>query len=163
MKMQNRWTDDVNKKLLVLIELGLSASQIAMKLGPEFTRNMVIGRTHRTGIRLRGISNNLKNKDGLTKPPKVAPTRKKTPQKTDLWTRNAKGHAEWPTAPVLPPPAPVTRTNASGHLMELEPSQCRYTIDHDDGGHVFCGRPGKPWCPGHRRIVYPPSSQRRLR
>ena len=47
------WTDDRIKQLKGLWEKGLSASQIATELGEGITRNAVIGKAHRLGLKSR--------------------------------------------------------------------------------------------------------------
>ena len=47
------WTDDRIEKLKTLWDKGLSASQIATELGEGVTRNAVIGKAHRLGLKSR--------------------------------------------------------------------------------------------------------------
>lgn len=45
-----RWTEEKIADLKRYYERGLSSGQIAMKLGPNFNRNAVIGKIHRLGL-----------------------------------------------------------------------------------------------------------------
>lgn len=47
------WTEERIEKLSKLWDEGLSASQIAKKLGEGVTRNAVIGKAHRLGLKAR--------------------------------------------------------------------------------------------------------------
>ncbi|GIX16685.1 MAG: global cell cycle regulator GcrA-like protein [Rhodothalassiaceae bacterium] len=47
------WTEDKIEKLKKLWAKGLSASQIAKELGEGFSRNAVIGKVHRLGLKSR--------------------------------------------------------------------------------------------------------------
>lgn len=47
-----RWTPERDEQLRSLAASKLSAEKIAEALGPDFTRNMVIGRAHRIGVSL---------------------------------------------------------------------------------------------------------------
>lgn len=47
------WTDDKIEDLRTLWDKGNSASQIATQLGEGFTRNSVIGKAHRLGLKSR--------------------------------------------------------------------------------------------------------------
>lgn len=65
------WTEERIKQLKSLWEQGLSASQIASELGEGITRNAVIGKAHRLGLKSRPSP--LK----AATPPKPAPKKPK--------------------------------------------------------------------------------------
>ncbi len=48
-------------------------------------------------------------------------------------------------------------------ILDARMDHCRFIVGHD-GLAVFCGaqvEPGRPWCPGHARIVFSPSKSSR--
>ncbi|RME67195.1 MAG: global cell cycle regulator GcrA-like protein, partial [Alphaproteobacteria bacterium] len=86
------WTDERIAKLRKLWDDGLSASQIAQKLG-NVTRNAVIGKAHRLGLKARPSP--VKQE---TPPPKAAPKKPKSaakPAKVTLLDLNER-MCKWP-------------------------------------------------------------------
>lgn len=76
------WTEDRIKKLRKLWSKGLSASQIAKEIGDGVTRNAVIGKAHRLGLKSRPSP----VKSGRKKPKKPAPKRAPAPPAKDRVT-----------------------------------------------------------------------------
>lgn len=72
------WTDDKITILQKLWEKGLSASQIATELGDGVTRNAVIGKAHRLGLKSR------------PSPVKEAPKNNKAPARSSAKPSKAK-------------------------------------------------------------------------
>lgn len=75
------WTDDRIEQLKKLWEKGLSASQIADELG-DVTRNAVIGKAHRLGLKSRPSPVKVDTKKAAKAKAKPAP--KEEPQKIGL-------------------------------------------------------------------------------
>jgi hypothetical protein len=56
----------------------------------------------------------------------------------------------------------ITKPEDGYTIDKLPYDRCHYAIGNSpEGTIVFCGRPGAPWCPEHRRVVYPPPGERR--
>lgn len=60
------WTAQAEQRLRYLIGQGMSASKVAAELGGGLTRNAVIGKCKRLGVRLRGSSRGGPKKKALT-------------------------------------------------------------------------------------------------
>lgn len=149
-----------------------SASEIATAIGGGLTRNAVIGKAHRLGISLSGVSG---------KPGPRATRGVPSPQGGSASRRNASPRG--PTAPREPKKveaaAPVAETHAmrlarveelrigfeaiaapdrpAVPLLDLKFGQCRYPLGdprHEDFG--FCGAHAglKPYCPTHAARCY---------
>lgn len=158
------WTDDRVETLKKLWTEGLSASQIANRLG-DVTRNAVIGKVHRLGLSGRATTSRIKS---------VRPRK-----------RSAGGRAKQSRplrfgAPRTPFPAggPLPSEQSFELAEELEipleerkyittltESCCRWPIGdptHDD--FHFCGKGkvgGMPYCEFHAHKAYQPVQPRR--
>ncbi len=123
-----RWTGDRLELLKKLWAEGLSASQIARRMG-DVTRNAVIGKVHRLG--LSGRETTISSERGKRRPAMPKPKRK----------------------PVVPLPEPEAAHTAGGDLITLltiEPSMCRWPIGSPgEPGFHYCGQRTE-----HRRFSY---------
>lgn len=155
------WTDERVAMLRQCVEDGLPASVSVERMpictGETLTRNSMIGKAKRLGIRFS--SNDLsvsvlKQKPATkqAKPPVVKPIKAPAPPK------------------VVAKPKPVSRpavaTKAPGEpfmltIMELHHGNCRWPLGdplHDD--FAYCGLPWKresgPYCIDHHRLAYLP-------
>lgn len=131
------WTEDRIEILRKLWDEGLSASQIAKQLGENVTRNAVIGKAHRLGLKSRPS-------------PVKKDARKKAP---------AKPAAKKVTVKETKP------TSGKVSLLELTDRMCKWPIGHpgDDDFH-FCGKPaepGMPYCAAHCAEAYQAQPPRR--
>ena len=158
------WTELRVAKLKLLHKEGLAAAAIAKKLGPAFTKSMVIGKIHRLG---------------LNKKPAKTGTAKKL--EALVQASSAKAHPRMPAQPparspdpiVVPPPTLPRNLGVpepSGReLFELRAGQCRFPLGDDRPARLFCGAPivgTCSWCEYHQRIVFPslaPPKQRSRR
>lgn len=149
------WTDTRVERMKELLADKQSAAQIAYTLnretGTDFTRNSVIGKLHRIGLR------------GFRNPPK--PRRQKLTRmvfgkgKSGSW-RNG------PSLPAEPIPAPVIFTDEHKcALFDLKNNSCRFPLwDGDTPFHdkFFCGVPeadfddGRSWCHFHSAVACRP-------
>ena len=138
------WTDERVDTLKTLWSEGLSASQIANKLG-GVTRNAVIGKVHRLGLSGRAAP---------AKPKLVEP--KPEPQ---VITRPA------PTPSVAMDPA--TWGESRPTVTTLGANDCKWPIgDPATAEFRFCGQGaqgGKPYCAYHASLAFQPNSARRER
>jgi GcrA cell cycle regulator len=95
------WTDERIEKLTKMWEGGATASQIAEELG-GVSRNAVIGKAHRLGLKARPspVKPNEKSEAAPAKPPRPAPEPAAPAEPRAAAPRPA------PAAPASPPPAP---------------------------------------------------------
>ena len=159
------WTDDRVDLLKKLWSEGLSASQIAGRLG-GVTRNAVIGKVHRLGLSGRATTSRMKS----IRPRVRANTPRRQQQRPNFRQlgnpafRNLyQGEAE----PFVPAPEEIDIPLAERkNLQDLTENDCRWPIgdpQHED--FHFCTRgkvPGLPYCEFHsQRAVHPPPARRR--
>jgi GcrA cell cycle regulator len=171
------WTEERVELLKKLWAEGLSASQIAGKLGMGVTRNAVIGKVHR--LNLAGRVNTPRAQVPRT-------TRKATegqgaaprgPSRPTMPTAGAtalKSYAQPSVSPRLAPlpepkPLRLIDTSKDGRItiLHLSDKTCKWPIGdptHDD--FCFCGhspRDASPYCEYHARIAYQPAQERHRR
>ncbi len=159
------WTDDRVDLLKKLWAEGLSASQIAGRLG-SVTRNAVIGKVHRLGLSGRATTSRMKSHRPRQRmaSKRLAKSRYATIGNPAL---RALYNAE--TNVYLPPTEelviPVAERKSIQTLTEVT---CRWPIgDPQHTEFHFCGKnkvPGLPYCEFHaRRAFQPPQTRRRDR
>ncbi|MCP5080120.1 MAG: GcrA cell cycle regulator [Alphaproteobacteria bacterium] len=164
------WTDDRVEVLKKLWAEGLSASQIAARLG-GVTRNAVIGKVHRLGLSGRATPSR-------TPRPKPRRTREPShPSKISTF-RTAGANAlkvdtDIDIDPIIEPePAPLREvdlppTGKRCNILQLSDKTCRWPIG-DPGAEDFCfcganPKAGQPYCEHHVRLAYQPAQDRRRR
>jgi GcrA cell cycle regulator len=131
------WTEERIEDLRRLWAQGLSASQIAKRLGSGVSRNAVIGKAHRLGLASRPspIQGEARARAAVA----VAP-------------RPAMAPAPQPAKP-LPAPAPA----ATSAIRHKGPA-CQWPIgDPSSQEFAFCGEPsepGRPYCAKHCGVAY---------
>lgn len=142
------WTEERVEKLKALWAEGLSASQVATKLG-GVTRSAVIGKVLRLKL------------DGRDKPSVPRAPRKRAPE------RPIKLRVVGPTvfhdAEARPPravPPPGTEGPGRVTLLDAKPRDCRWPIgDPQADDFTFCGahaEEGHPYCGDHEKVAYQP-------
>ena len=159
------WTEDRVELLKKLWSEGLSASQIAGRLG-SVTRNAVIGKVHRLGLSGRATTSRIST--GRTRT-RIASARRVA--KPRFATGNSALRALYhPDAEPFVPQheefdIPLAERKS---LQDLTETNCRWPIgdpQHDD--FHFCNRSkvtGLPYCEFHaRRAFQPPQPRRRDR
>ena len=153
------WTDERVELLKKLWADGLSASQIATKLG-EVTRNAVIGKVHRLGLPGRPATPRIR-----TARPRSAAISFSRPRAkiAHFPCQDHDARAFDRIARRIPDlePAPDGQVK----LTDLTESMCHWPIgDPMEEGFCFCGR-GKPfngpYCPHHMAIATVPATPRR--
>ncbi len=159
------WTDERVELLKKYWGEGLSASQIAGRLG-GVTRNAVIGKVHRLGLSGRATTTRLKS----SRPRTRAATAKRTAKPRFAKPGNPAlqslyQDAEPYTAPIDEIDIPLAERKT---LQDLTESNCRWPIgDPQMPDFHFCNRnkvPGLPYCEHHsRRAFQPPQARRRGR
>jgi GcrA cell cycle regulator len=171
------WTDDRVELLKKLWTEGLSASQIAGRLGSGVTRNAVIGKVHRLNL------------TGRAQPPRAtqprAPRKQREPslaggrQGATPSMPTAGSHAmkpmlraeAQPRQQALPEPQPLRLVDLpkGGRvtILHLSDKTCKWPIgDPGTEEFCFCGhgpRAGSPYCEYHARLAYQPLQDRRHR
>jgi len=160
------WTDERVDTLKKLWSEGLSASQIAGRLG-GVTRNAVIGKVHRLGLSGRATTSRMKTH--RPRPRAAAPKRLSKPRFTTIETSPLRALYPPDAEPYVPSveelviPLGERRT-----IQTLTPSSCRWPIgDPQLPDFHFCNGnkvPGLPYCEFHaRRAFQPPQPRRRER
>ena len=163
------WTEDRVEILTKLWAEGLSASQIAGRLG-GVTRNAVIGKVHRLGLSGRATpSRAARPKPRRTREPSHPSglTAYRTAGATAL---KADTPPEKDPLP-LPVPAPIREVELPPgercSILQLSDRTCRWPIgDPGSEDFCFCGstpKPGEPYCEHHVEIAYQPIQDRRRR
>lgn len=163
------WTDERVEILTKLWAEGLSASQIANRLG-GVTRNAVIGKVHRLGLSGRTTTSRAK----APRPRRRASS--KPAGRGGGATLRTHGNVALkayfdPDAEVEPDlaPAPIEElfipVSQRASILTLKETMCRWPIgDPGDEEFHFCGRSsdqGVPYCEFHSRIAYQPAQARR--
>jgi GcrA cell cycle regulator len=168
------WNDERVELLKKLWSEGLSASQIAGRLG-GVTRNAVIGKVHRLGLSGRATTSRMKShrprpraaataqaastQRRMQQKPRFAPTG--NPALRALYQPEAEPFS--PAAEELVIPLKERRT-----IQTLTECSCRWPIgDPQMADFHFCGKDkvaGLPYCEFHaRRAFQPPQPRRRDR
>ncbi len=149
------WTEDRVEVLTKLWAEGLSASQIAKRLG-GVTRNAVIGKVHRLGL------------SGRAKPsrPKTVSKTRSAPKRTAVKPRTPRKPAPVVQAPPPPPPveAKPLPNGEYATILTIRDHMCKWPIgDPAASDFRFCGRrikEGEPYCEAHCNVAYQPSRRR---
>lgn len=162
------WTDDRVELLKKLWAEGLSASQIANRLG-GVTRNAVIGKVHRLGLSGRTTTSRAKAPRARRRPanPQNRTARPQLRSHGNLALKPAYApDAEEELEPVLVPVRElVIPLNERASILTLDETKCRWPIgDPGDEDFHFCGRHsevGVPYCEFHSQVAYQPAQSRR--
>jgi GcrA cell cycle regulator len=158
------WNDERVELLKKLWSDGLSASQIAGRLG-GVTRNAVIGKVHRLGLSGRATTSRMKSHR-----PRVrtqATKRLAKPRFANVGNPALRNLYLGDTEPYVPPAEElVIPLNERKYIQTLTESCCRWPIgDPQQTDFHFCGKkkiPGLPYCEVHaRRAFQPPQARRR--
>lgn len=155
------WTDDRVELLRKLWAEGLSASQVAARLG-GITRNAVIGKVHRLGLEGRARA----GQGG-----KRAEAETEEAPGPEAGAGSAARNIEADLASVVPLPSqavggiPALPDQGKLTLLNLTEQTCKWPIgDPGTAGFHFCGQRaelGLPYCAAHARIAYQPAQDRR--
>jgi len=158
------WTDERVELLKKLWAEGLSASQIAGRLG-SVTRNAVIGKVHRLGLSGRATTSRMKSHR-----PRPRMAQKRMAKTRFAPVGNPALRALYQETEVYQPPAEelVIPVNERKTIQTLTECSCRWPIgDPQTAEFHFCGKKkvmGLPYCEFHaRRAFQPPQTRRRER
>lgn len=157
------WNDERVELLKKLWAEGLSASQIAGRIG-SVTRNAVIGKVHRLGLSGRATTTRMKSHRPRTRPVAVKrpPAKPRFANVGNTALRALYQESEPFVAPVEELVIPLAERRS---IQTLEECSCRWPIgDPQEAEFHFCGKPkvtGLPYCEFHaRRAFQPPQSRR---
>lgn len=158
------WTDERVELLKKLWAEGLSASQIAGRLG-GVTRNAVIGKVHRLGLSGRATS----SRSSSPRPRRTHVPRQHRTSSLMFGTRGNVALKPQFEAQEEPMPAPleelVIPLAERASILTLKEPMCRWPIgDPGEPDFHFCGRKkfgSLPYCEHHARMAYQPVQLRR--
>lgn len=153
------WTDERIEKLTKMWEGGATASQIADELG-GVSRNAVIGKAHRLGLKARPSPVKANEKPARPAAPKKAkPAEERAPAPAPQAA--APVARTVPTPPVAPPPAPAPR---AAEPAPSAPQAADAPAPAPSGPRVVSVGPGGflRQGPGDQQQPIPPAPPRRL-
>jgi GcrA cell cycle regulator len=164
------WTDERVEMLKKLWADGLSASQIAGRLG-EVTRNAVIGKVHRLGLAGRATTSRMRSarpRNRVAHLP-LRPTRVQYRTQGNVALKPIFMPVEKPTVAlsIVPSVAPDLSLPAALQvaLLDLKENMCRWPIgDPQDDNFHFCGHTkaqGISYCEHHAQKAFQPAARRR--
>lgn len=170
------WNDERVERLRALWSDGLSATQIAGRLG-GVTRNACLGKLFRLGMLCSRNTHPLYKRPRCSAPrPKVAERRARAARATSPLQVLLRDPFIPQPEPVIPPherqPILIRKDDGCLHANDaLTPESCRWPCgDVGDADFGFCGREkvkGLPYCGSHARIAFnatnPNPQQRKLR
>lgn len=144
------WTDESVEELRRLWDKGLTANEIAKKLG--VTKNAIVGKVHRLCLKARPSPIKTKS-EGEVVQPAVAT------QESVVETEVAEEVVAEPINVTVT--EPITKKHDSfGHvrLVDLDSHTCRWPLgDPRDEDFGFCGkkvRAGQTYCDEHSAVAY---------
>lgn len=158
------WTEERVTLLKKLWAEGLSASQIANKLG-GVTRNAVIGKVHRLGLSGRATTSRIKS----VRPRKSARAPTRTVKPKFINSAQASLKKEMESSGEVHIARPVQELyiphEERASIATLRENSCRWPIgDPTEADFHFCGREkinGVPYCEFHARLAFQPVQARR--
>ncbi len=164
------WNDDRVEQLKKLWSEGLSASQIASRLG-GVTRNAVIGKVHRLGLSGRATTSRMKSHRPRPRPAANLPGNKRMMPKGNRFPAapNSPLQMIYQAEPFMPSAEELDIPLAERKTIQtLQECHCRWPIgDPQMADFHFCGKQkaaGLPYCEFHaRRAFQPPQARRRER
>jgi len=155
------WTEDRVETLKKLWTDGLSASQIARKMG-GVTRNAVIGKVHRLGLSGRASPARVSTARVSTGTSRARPS---TPSLSGGRSQYSDSSISDLKEEVVPEPILSAEERAS--VLHLTEHTCKWPIgDPGTTEFHFCGaraKSGSPYCTTHAAQAYQPLERRRRR
>lgn len=165
------WTDERVEALKSACDEGLSASQIAARLGAGVTRNAVIGKAARMGLTLRGEATSMKHRIEARRAPRAPRPERRVSMEALRAKAPARPRAVKPARPPVSqfptlkeePFRPREATQTAMRLiplMALGWGDCRWPVDEAVPGRAettrFCGAPcgDRVYCAAHAAIAF---------
>ena len=169
------WTEERVELLRKLWREGRSAAQVAAALGPDTTRNAVIGKIHRLGLADRSSSATVAPSAPRVRAPRPTRAQPAAACASGAGAGAIIGNVALALAPQLAIVADadpeqhnevVVPITARVTLLELREAMCRWPIgDPSSPEFRFCGvksAPGAgPYCRHHSAVAYQPAHERR--
>lgn len=152
------WDEASTKIMIEMWNSGATASEIAARLGPPWTRNSCIAkawRLRRAGQPMRGDLADRTKPSAQRKVKGKAKMRAERRVTLPLAKPKTRVALALEAVPFTPTPDPTTPTVFS--VLNLVDSHCRWPYDAEHGGFHFCGRPhvpGLPYCGHHARVAF---------
>ena len=150
------WTDERVELLKKYWAEGLSASQIATKLG-DVTRNAVIGKVHRLGLSGRATPARPERGRAVERPREPA-----APQPS--YAKPAP-REEQPDPVFLAPI--VMKDGEMATVANIRSGMCKWPVgDPASDDFHFCGQataPGQSYCSYHARLAFQPAQKKKRR
>lgn len=138
------WTDESVERLRQMWSEGLTANEIAKKLG--VTKNAIVGKVHRLCLTARPSP--IKSKENEARTETIAQTGTNIPLSQDLF-ENSESAAKVVSA---------NKKVENIKLVDLDSHTCRWPIgDPRDEDFCFCGkkvRIGQTYCDEHSQMAY---------
>ena len=157
------WTDDRTARLKTLWLDGFSASQVARQLGAGLTRNAVIGKIYRLGLKRDAASIPQVRRTRNPAPPR--PRTKASPKPVGLAHPSRRNGRP----PILEPELPLLEA-ADGpglvqDILNLTPATCRWPIgDPRSSTFSFCGcSTADVYCERHKALAHRPLTAAMIR
>ncbi len=164
------WTEERVELLKKLWADGLSASQIAGRLG-DVTRNAVIGKVHRLGLAGRATTSRMRSarpRNRVSHLP-LRPTRVQYRTHGNVALKPVFVPVEKQMVALALVPKILEETDIPSPLrvplLDLRENMCRWPIgDPQDDQFHFCGHvksDGVSYCEHHARLAFQPAARRR--
>jgi hypothetical protein len=158
--MPVNWTETRLKRLKLLHEEGFSATIIAGKLGPAFTKRIVLRKVHQLDeerlARAKVLAARKAAKARLLKRASKAVDAPR--QAAPALKERASAVAQEPIRIVAPVPPPAKLAPLKGILLfDLREGHCRWPLGNDRPARLFCGAASvgtSSWCEHHQRIAF---------
>lgn len=145
------WTDEKVEELCKLWDKGLTANEIAKKLG--VTKNAIVGKVHRLCLKARPSPIKPKTEE-------AEELQKSLPYELEEEQSKVEETIEQETTEVVVEEVVKTEKNPDGiiKLVELDSHTCRWPVgDPRDDDFGFCGkkvRAGQTYCDEHSAMAY---------
>jgi len=165
------WTEERVELLKKLWADGLSASQIAGRLG-DVTRNAVIGKVHRLGLAGRATTSRMRTARPRNRvahlplrPTRVQYRTNGNAALKPVYTPVEKPAVALRVVPTVMPQQEDVPEPLRVSLLDLREDMCRWPIgDPQDENFCFCGHPkadGMPYCEHHGKVAFTPAARRK--
>jgi hypothetical protein len=159
--MVANWTEKRLKRLKLLNKEGFSATIIAGKLGPAFTKAIVLRKLHvLEEQRLERAKKRAKSKASKARALSRASKQVQAPRKANPAPRlQASAAVPVKAEPirVVPPAAPTLAVLQGIRLFDLREGHCRWPLGDERPARLFCGAPSvgtTSWCEHHQRLAF---------
>ena len=157
------WTDEQEDELRKLAAEGFSAREISRKLSVPRSRNAILGRARRMGVKIGMTMTELaalarEAREGIVKPREPIRPGPVTEAEAQLFLGSAAPAAPAPIPTSGPGRPPIPPKPDGRSVYELTMSCCRWIDGEVSDPRPFkCTgvvEPGTSWCPAHHKRAY---------